>query len=377
MRAFTFAAVGLLAVVVAGCAREKSDPPPVRPVVLAPVTLGSNGGLAVFAGEVKPRHEAELGFRIGGKLIERRADVGATVKSGQVLARLDPSDVALQAQSAQAAVAAARSEHVFAQAELSRYQNLRRQNFVSASALEQKESAAHAARARFDQAEATLKVTRNQAGYATLVAPHDGVIIAIVAEAGQVLSAGQPVMRLARTDEREVAIAVPEGRIGEVRSAQALAVMLLAQRDRRYPARVREVAPAVDPVTRTFAVRVSVPQADEALAFGMSANVVVVGSEGGRSALVPLGAIYHGADGTPAVWVFDVAAGRVSLRGVELGPIREDGVVITRGLTDGEWVVAAGVNKLEEGQQVQPYEQPGKAAPVKVAPSAATPIAAR
>jgi multidrug efflux pump subunit AcrA (membrane-fusion protein) len=122
---------------------------------------------------------------------------------------------------------------------------------------------------------------------------------------------------------------------------------------------------------------VSVPQADEALAFGMSANVVVVGSEAGRSALVPLAAIYHRPDGTPAVWVFDVAAGRVSLRGVELGPFREDGVVITRGLADGEWVVAAGVNKLEEGQQVQPYEQPGKATPVKVAPSAATPVAAR
>jgi RND family efflux transporter MFP subunit len=367
----------VLVVLAAGCAREEAAPATVRPVVLAPVTLGSNGGLAVFAGEVKPRHEAELAFRVGGKLVERKVDVGAPVKEGQVLARLDASDLTLQAQSARAGLAAAKSEHTFAQAELARYQNLRRQNFVSASALEQKESAAHAAKARLDQAEAALEVTRNQAGYATLVAPHEGVITGVVAEAGQVVAAGQPVMKLARSGEREVAIAVPESRVGEVRDAQALAVMLLAQRDRRYPARVREIAPAVDPVTRTFAVRVSVPQADDTLAFGMSANVIVVGSGSGTSALVPSAAIYQRADGRPAVWVFDPAAGTVSLRAVELGTFREDGVVVTRGLADGEWVVAAGVNKLEEGQRVQPYEQPGKAAPVKVAPVPAAPIAAR
>ncbi|HEX4884241.1 MAG TPA: efflux RND transporter periplasmic adaptor subunit [Casimicrobiaceae bacterium] len=354
--------VALVAVaMLAACSREAPAPEPVRPVVLSRVAVGTTQALAVFAGEVKPRHEADLAFRIAGKLVERKVDVGAFVRRGQPLARLDPADVALQAQAQEAAVAAATTDATFARAEFERYENLHRQKFVSPSALDQKRNAMNAAVARLEQARATLAVTRNQAGYATLVASGEGMITAIHVEVGQVVGAGQVVMRLAETGEREVAIAVPEHRLDEVRQAKQLVVALWATPQKRYAARVREISPAVDPATRTYSVRIAVPGADAALGWGMTANVAVVGDGDPAAALVPLGAIYHRPDGQPAVWVFDQATGKVALRGIELGAFREDGAVVKKGLADGEWVVAAGANKLTEGQVVKPYEQPGVA----------------
>ena len=363
------------ALLLAACAREAPPPPPVPPVVLAKVSVGATQDIAVFPGEVKPRHEAELAFRIAGKLVERSADVGASVRKGQTLARLDPADVVLQAQAQEAAVAAAITEDAFARAEFERYEHLYRQAFVSGSALDQKRNAMNAAAARLQQARSTLSVTRNQAGYATLVSPADGVLTAVTAEVGQVVAVGQVVMRIAETGEREVAIAVPEHRLDEIRSARGLTVSLWANPQKRYPARVREIAPAVDPATRTFAVRVAVPGADAALGWGMTANVAVVGAGDPHAALVPLAAIYRGADGKPAVWVFDQARGTVSLRAVELGAFREDGAMILRGLANGEWVVAAGVHKLVEGQVVRPYDGPGAATPPPASAGSRTRVA--
>lgn len=375
MHARTLLAAVFGAALLAGCARESSPPEPVRPVVLSKVAVGIPQDVAVFAGEVKPRHEADLAFRIAGKLVERKVDLGAFVRRGQPLARLDPADVALQAQAQEAAVAAAHTEDAFARAEFERYENLFRQKFVSASALDQKRNAMNAAAARLEQARATLAVMRNQAAYATLVAPADGVITAVSAEVGQVVAAGQGVMKLAETGEREIAIAVPEHRLHEIKAAQRLVVSLWAAPATRYPARVREIAPAVDPATRTFAVRVAVPNADATLGWGMTANVAVIGAGAPGQAIVPLASIYHRTDGTPAVWIYDPATGKVSLRPVDLGVFREDGATITRGLADGDWIVAAGVNKLAEGQVVRPYDAPGLAPAASAARRSATQMA--
>jgi RND family efflux transporter MFP subunit len=357
------AAVVLSCVLLAACAKHEPAVEVVRPVQLVRASTSGAATMAVFAGEVRPRHEADLAFRIGGKIVERKVDVGANVRKGQLLARLDPSDVSLQAQAAQAGVAAARTEAAYAKAEFERFENLHRQKFVSASALDQKRNAMTTADARLEQAAAQLAVSRNQAGYADLVAPEDGVITAVGAEAGQVVASGQSVMRIARTTEREIAIAVPENRIGEVRAAPQLAAVLWADPKKLYAARIREIAPSVDPVTRTFAVRVSVPDADAALGLGMTANVVVAGAAAPGAALLPLSSVYHTAEGKPAVWVYDVREQRVALRPVTLGPYREDGVLVTAGVRDGEWVVAAGANKLQPGQRVRPYEEPGRPLP--------------
>jgi RND family efflux transporter MFP subunit len=318
---------------------------------------------------MKPRHEADLAFRIGGKVVERRAEIGSVVRRGQPLARLDPADVTLQTRSAEAAVAAAQTENAFAQAEYERYENLHRQKFVSASALDQKRSAMEAAAARLEQARASLAVNRNQTAYATLLAPDDGVVTAVNAEAGQVVSAGQVVMKVARIDEREIAIAVPESRLDELKRAQRVQVALPAHPGKTYTGRVREIAPAVDAVTRTFAVRVSVVDADASLAWGMTANVAFIAGGSTDSTLLPLASIYHQPDGKPAVWVYDPETQKVALRGVTVGAYREDGVTITAGVKNGEWVVAAGANKLVAGQTVRPYDEPNRPVPPAASPS--------
>jgi len=355
----------------AGCARQETPPVPVRPVTLAQVATGTTGDVAVFAGEIKPRHESDVGFRIGGKVIARTVDVGARVTRGQVLARLDPADVGLQADAQSAAVTAAETEYRYAQAEYDRYATLLKQKFISESALDQKKNVLDTNRAKFDQARAQLAVTRNQAGYATLVANDDGVVTAVSVEAGQVVAAGQPVFRIAREDEREAAISVPENRIGEVRNAGQLGVVLWANPRKIYPARVREIAPAVDPVTRTFAVRATILERDPALQWGMTANVVVSSAEPAGAALLPLTSIYR-KDGGPAVWVYDAAARTVALRPVTVGQYREDGVLVTGGVANGEWIVAAGVHKLREGETVRPYEGASAGTPATKAPAAVT-----
>jgi multidrug efflux system membrane fusion protein len=348
------AAVALV-LALGACGTKQAPPEVIRPVQLTQVAVGPMAEAAVFAGEVRPRHEADLGFRISGKLVARRVDVGAHVKKGQALAQLDPSDVGLQAEAAKAQVAATETEYRFAQAEYERYQNLHREKFISASALDAKRNTLDANRAKFEQARANLAVSQNQASYATLVANEDGVVTAVNAEPGQVVTAGQTVVRIAREDEREIAISVPENRIGEVRSARALIATLWANPGKTYAARVREVAPAVDPATRTFAVRVTILDADPSVQWGMTANVGVLASGNASAALLPLTSIYHH-DDKPAVWRYDPATRQVNLVPVAIGQYREDGVVVTSGVGHGDWVVAAGVHKLVPGQVVRPYE---------------------
>jgi RND family efflux transporter MFP subunit len=347
--------VASLALALAACGAKAPPQEVVRPVQLTQVAIGNTAETAVFAGEVRPRHEADLGFRIGGKLVERNVDIGARVKKGQVLARLDPSDVGLQAEAARAQVAATETEYRFAQAEFGRYQKLLNEKFISASALDAKRNTLDANRAKYEQAKAQLAVSQNQASYATLVANEDGVVTAVGAEPGQVVTAGQAVARIAREDEREVAISVPENRIGELKSAQELVAVLWANPGKTYKARVREVAPAVDPATRTFAVRVAIDNADASVQWGMTANVGVVGAGNASAALLPLTSIYHH-EGKPAVWRYDAQTRQVELTPVAIAQYREDGVLVTSGVRNGDWVVAAGVHKLIAGQVVRPYD---------------------
>jgi len=344
-----------LTAALAACGAKDKPAEIVRPVQLTQVKLGGANSTAVFAGEVKPRYEADLGFRIGGKIIARYVDMGARVKKGQALARIDPADVGLQAEAAKAQVAATETEWKFAQAEYDRYQGLLKEKFISASALDAKRNTLDANHAKYEQAKANLAVAKNQASYATLNASDDGVITAVNADSGQVVTAGQPVFKLARAEEREVAISVPENRIGELTGAKQLFVVLWANPQRLYPAKVREVSPSVDAVTRTFAVRVAIADPDPAVQWGMTANVGVVGNGSANASVLPSTSIYQ-QDGKPAVWRFDPVTKQVGLAPVTVGQYREDGVVVTSGLRDGDWIVAAGVHKLLPGQVVRPYE---------------------
>jgi RND family efflux transporter MFP subunit len=358
----TVFAFGLLLALLAGCGQEEQKAEAIRPVLLQKVVLGAGAGQDVYSGEVRARHEADLGFRIGGKIVARLVDTGATVKKGQPLARLDPQDVQLNADAARAQLAAAQADYGFAKAELERYADLVAKKFVAQTVYDGKLNAHNAAKARLDQAQAQLDVSRNQAAYATLAADQDGVITAVLAEPGQVVTAGQAVVRLAQPREKEVVVNVSENKLAALRAAKTVAVSLWSAPEKIYEARIREISPGVDAATRTFTVKVSLPGADAAVALGMTANLLVQGDAAGRLAVLPMTALTETA-GAPAVWVFDPATGKVALRAVKVGEYREGAVTITAGLADGEQVVSAGVHKLVAGQVVRALDtQPVSAA---------------
>ncbi|MCX7192297.1 MAG: efflux RND transporter periplasmic adaptor subunit [Proteobacteria bacterium] len=291
----------------------------------------------LYSGEVRARHEVALGFRTGGKIVERLAEAGSNVKAGQVLARLDPADAGLQAGAAQA-------QYQLAESEVTRYRELRGKGFVSQSALDAKEAALQAAKAQ-------AGLARNQSDYTTLRAAHDGVIVAILAEAGQVVSAGQPVLRLAQAGETEVAIEIPESQYAMRHVGDAAQIVLLTEEGVILTGRLRELSSSADPVSRTYSARVafSAPQA----ALGMTARVrfnVNVSTE----LLIPVSAIYQQGRQT-AVWIV-AADGSVSLRQVQIKAYRDDGAVIAGGLARGERIVSAGVHRLSAGEKIRMIE---------------------
>lgn len=342
-----------LLLILSGCTKEVAPPPAVRPVlstIAQPVAL--SGAAAAYAGEVRARYENDLAFRIGGKVVARLVEVGTTVKRGQVLARLDPQDVRLQADSAQAQLASAEADLTWARAELDRYRALREKSFVSAAVLDQKQQAFDAAQARSRQMRAQLAVSQNQSGYAILVAESDGVVTAVNIESGQVVSAGQSVMRIARPSEKEVLISVPERRLEELRQAGTLAVVLWSDPGKRYPGKLRELAPNADAATRTFSAKITINQPDDAVKLGMTANVLLGNDERNPRIVVPLSALGD-RDGKPVVWVIDPQSLQVSPQPVQVGAYREDGAVLESGLNGGERIVIAGVHKLLPGQQVR------------------------
>ncbi len=337
-----------------------SKPQPVaegpRPVMVQKLALSSVQAGALYSGEVRARYESDLAFRITGKIIERKVDVGAGVKPGQLLARLDPSDAGLNAEAARAQLAAAQNELAYAKAEVERYRDLVAKNFVSRSVLDAKETTFKSAAARVEQARAQATVAGNQAGYTSLVAEQAGVITAITAEVGQVVKDSAPVMKLARDGEREVLIAVPESRIAALRKAGNIEVRLLAAPDAVFTGRVREVAPAADAATRTYAVRVTIVNATPEVQLGMTANVILPdAAAAGGGLLVPATALFEH-DGGSAVWVLQPEGELVKavLRKVQVRQFREDGALLAGGVQPGETIAAAGVHKIVAGQLMQP-----------------------
>lgn len=346
----------VVAFIALGTVAACSQPQPVakapRPV-LAQVVHASTSGLGnLYSGEVRARRETDLAFRVGGKLVARHVDVGSRVTRGTVLARLDPQDAKLAADAARSQLAAAEADHSLARAELERYRQLFAQSFVSQAVLDARLTTFNATKAKLEQARAQLETAQNQSTYTTLTADADGVITATSAELGQVVAAGQPIVRLARPDERDVVINVPESRLAELRETKQVLVALWTQPERPYRGEVREIAPTADPVTRTFTVKVSVPDADASVRLGMTANVVVGGSGHGAIVTLPLSALDQLA-GSARVWIVDQDTRRATPRPVEIGAYREDGVTVRSGVAAGDVVITAGVHKLLAGEVVR------------------------
>jgi RND family efflux transporter MFP subunit len=350
----------MLAVVLVGSLAACSKPAPkveeVRPVRVMRTAAKPIDTVAEFSGEVRPRIESRLGFRVGGKIIARKVDVGATVKRGQVLMQLDPQDLQLAQAQASAGLKAAESNYQLAKAELSRYQDLREKNFVSQAVLDSKNTAYLAARASYDQAVATYRNQSNMAGYATLVADADGVVAGIDAEVGQVVAPGMPVLRLAQAGEKEIVIGIPEDKVDTLRRVSDVKVHIWAMPDAVFAGKIREIAPMADPATRTYTARIAIPDAPAGVKLGMTAYVTFASASPQAMLRLPMTAIFQHKSGS-AVWA--VENGAVKLVPVQLaGPAGND-LLIAGGLTPGQTVVTAGVNLLKPGQKVKILNEEG------------------
>lgn len=348
-----FAALAMV-LLLAGCeASTAPAPTSERPVQVQRVALESETAAREFVGVVRARYETDLGFRVGGKIVSRLVSAGDRVRVGDVVARLDPQDLQLQTESAAAELRAAESNLAQTAADHERYTRLRERGFASVADFDRKKLARDEAESRLDRARRTLDLARNQLGYAELKADADGVITATLAEPGQVVAMGQAVVRLAQRGEKEAVVALPETWLGEARKARAT-VRLWHDRDRVFAATLRELSPAADPASRTYAARFTIADADDTVALGMTATVALTRGADTPVARLPLSAILNRGTG-PIVYLVD-GNGSLVQRPVTVAAFTENAALVTSGLQAGDKVVTLGVQKLEAGLKVRTIE---------------------
>ena len=308
----TAALVGFLLLPLQGCSEgaAKADKP--TPVRVATVVFRPIAEPRQYVGTIKARYESDLGFRVTGKIVERRANVGDRVKAGDLIARLDATDLKLGVEAQEAELSAAKSSRDQAVAAEERFRILQGEGHVAQAALDERISVADEARARVLRAERSLDMQRNQLAYAELHAEKDGVISALLAEAGQVVATGQTIARVARLDELEAVVAIPEQKLNEA-SASRASVSLWPSTGRQYEARLREISPQADQVARTFEARSSIPAADDQVGLGKTATVTLTPNETRSVARLPLSAVMNDAVG-PMVWAVSDDGGKLERR---------------------------------------------------------------
>lgn len=373
-RVFVVASVlGLVA-----CSKQEAAPEPERYVRTLVLSSQSAGLKREFAAEVRARTESRLSFRVGGKMLERKVDLGAVVKPGQVLARLDGQDLTLAQDSARAAMLAAKVNRDQSAADYKRYIDLREQGFISAAELERRDSTFKAAQAQFDQARAQADVQRNQANYTALVADVGGVVTGVEAEPGMVVGAGTPIVRVAHDGPRDIVFSVPEDQVALLRAAASqpgsLSVKFWSDAKRDpLPIKLRELAAAADPVTRTFLVKAELSRADGKEAdvrLGQTATVVMSGVQASDTIKLPLSAVLE-AQGRSAVWLLNPQTLTVQSQPVQI-VAAEGNELVVQGLKPGQEIVSAGVHVLTPGQKVKRYKAPVSPTAAPAAPAAST-----
>nr|WP_179673316.1 efflux RND transporter periplasmic adaptor subunit [Duganella sp. 1224] len=338
-----------VAAALGACARPADKTEDIRPVRALQLASSDVDVNAEFSGEVRARVESRLGFRVGGKIVSRKVDVGTLVKKGQVLMQLDPQDLQLSQAQALANLRAAETNRDLAKADLKRYQELVSKSFVSQSVLDAKESTYKSAQASVDAAQAAYRGQSNQAAYAALLSDVDGVVTSVDAEIGQVVAAGTPVVRVAKAGEKEIVIGLPEDKVDALRRIPDVQVRLWADPRHTVPGKIREISPVADPSTRTYTVKVSIPDSAEAK-LGMTAVVLFASRTPAPQIKVPLTALFHEKNAT-SVWL--VEQGAVKLTPVTIGGVTGNDIVLASGVKPGQTVVTAGVNLLKPGQKVK------------------------
>ena len=376
-----------LALSLAACSKPAPAPEPIRAVKVMTVAESGVQAIHEYAAEVRARAEVRVGFRVGGKVIKRQADVGERVKAGQVIAQLDPSDLALGAASARAGMQAAQTNRDLAAADFKRFADLRAQNFISEAELQRRESTLKAAQAQLDQAKAQLSVQGNQAGYAQLTAPVSGVITAVEAEVGQVVAAGTPVLRIAQDGPRDAVFSIPEDRLSMLKVGDGASLRTWAANGQGNGAeplqgKVHELAASADPVTRTYLVKVAINGDAPPLGSTVYAIPASADAQGVQIIKLPTSALRQEGQGS-AVWLLDKSTMTVKSQPVVVATADGNEAVIAEGLKPGDQVVTAGVHVLAAGQKVTIFKEKGAVAGVNTAQAAiktvvpVTPVAAK
>lgn len=355
MKKITAISFFALALLVQGCQKAEEKPLPPRPALVVVVESATNVGVhMILVGEVKSRYESNQSFRVPGKIIERKAEVGELVKKGQVLARIDPTDSNLSTQAARADVASAEANYALAKVEVERQRKLLEKKFISQSALDLQEAQLKTTAARLKQEKAQAAISRNQSRYTALIADRNGVVTQIQAEPGQVIEPGEMIAQIVDQKQIEVLVAVPESKMESVKINDMVAIKLWANQDKLYQGKVREISPAASEATRAFDMRVSILNADEHVRLGMTAGVRFMNALA-EKIIVPSSAVTQ-YEGKKIVWVID-ENGIANSREVVTGQFTEYGVPITSGLVMNEMIAVTGVHTLVKGQKVKPVIQ--------------------
>jgi RND family efflux transporter MFP subunit len=342
-----------MALAVAACEPEAAKAPEVRPVrtvVVAPKAIADDRRAV---GEIKPRYESDLGFRVAGKIVARTAEIGQEVKKGDLLAKLDEQDFRNKLQSAEADIAAAEAVLSEAESAEGRARQLLAQGHTTRANYDVAVKNLRSAEAKLASSKASLQLAKDQLAYAELRADFDGVVTAVGGEPGQVINVGQTIVRLARPEDKDAVFAIAEAVFGQRKPDERpeLIVSLLSNPAISAEGVVREISPVADATTRTYQVKVALKNPPEQMRFGAS----VMGRLKASSApvIVLSGSALFDKGGKPAVWVFEKAKGTIALREVTIVRYETDSVVIGSGLQSGDIVVTAGVNRLREGQSVR------------------------
>jgi RND family efflux transporter MFP subunit len=346
------ATAGALALALAGCNDIAAQhAAPIRPVLVAPVHYEAQARDRSFVGTVRPRIESDLGFRVGGKVLKRLVEVGALVEAGQPLGTLDEVDLKLQAEQAEAELRAARGVLAQASAAETRTKELRQKGWSTDAQWDQAKAAGDEARARLNRAERQVELTNNSLSYATLVADAPGVVTATLIEPGQVVASGQTAFRVARLAEKEVVVAVPETLLARAKTGDAH-VSIWSVPGKLYVAKLRELAPSADPMTRTYLAKFSMPGVGDEVQLGMTAMLVLSEPASERVARLPLSALFDQGAG-PSVYTADAASGAVTLKPVSVKAYESNDVLISGGVEEGAKVVTLGVQKLNPAEKVR------------------------
>lgn len=341
--------LGLIAAVLAGCGQPEVDPRTRPPLVRVMAPTAAGDASREFTGVVAARVQSDLAFRVGGKVVARLVNTGQVVRRGQPLMRIDGTDLALVARASSETVAAARARAKQTAADEARLRDLVDAGAVSASTYDQAKAAADSAQAQLAAAAAQAQVARNANHYGVLVAEFDGTVVETLAEPGQVVSAGQIVVRIARSGPREALVQLPE----DLRPSIGSTVEARTYAGATGGATLRQLSDAADPVSRTFEARYVLAGAAALAPLGSTVTVTLATPSGGPAIEVPLGALHDGGRG-PGIWI--VSRGRkptVRWRPVKIESLAEETATISAGLQPGDRFVAMGAHMLHEGQAVR------------------------